>query len=94
MTVFAARAVVGGTMTVGDLVMVNALLLQLFIPLSFFGIVYRQIKYVLADMDLVFKLLECQLEIADRRRRGRCRPERGPLRARELPLPTGAPDPP
>jgi len=63
---FAARAVVGGTMTVGDLVLVNALLLQLFIPLGFLGIVYRQIKYALADMDLVFKLLERQPEIADR----------------------------
>ncbi len=64
--VCAARAVVGGTMTVGDLVMVNALLLQLFIPLGFLGVVYRQIKYALADMDLVFKLLERQPEIADR----------------------------
>jgi ATP-binding cassette subfamily B protein len=64
--VFAARGVVDGTMTVGDLVLVNALLLQLFIPLGFLGIVYRQIKYGLADMDLVFKLLERRPEIADR----------------------------
>ncbi len=64
--VFAARGVVRGDMTVGDLVLVNALLLQLFIPLGFLGIVYRQIKYALADMDLVFKLLERRPEIADR----------------------------
>ena len=63
---FAAEGVVGGTLSVGDLVLVNALLLQLFIPLNFLGIVYRQIKYALADMDLVFKLLERQPEIEDR----------------------------
>jgi ATP-binding cassette subfamily B protein len=64
--VFAAKGVVDGTMSIGDLVLVNALLLQLFIPLNFLGIVYRQIKYALADMDLVFKLLEREPEIADR----------------------------
>ena len=61
----ASNGVVAGTMTVGDLVLVNALLLQLFIPLGFLGIVYRQIKYALADMDLVFKLLERAPEIID-----------------------------
>ena len=64
--VFAAGGVVDGSMSIGDLVLVNALLLQLFIPLNFLGIVYRQIKYALADMDLVFKLLEREPEIADR----------------------------
>jgi ABC-type transport system involved in Fe-S cluster assembly fused permease/ATPase subunit len=64
-TVFAAQGVVDGAMSIGDLVLVNALLLQLFIPLNFLGIVYRQIKYALADMDLVFKLLETEPEIAD-----------------------------
>jgi ATP-binding cassette subfamily B protein len=63
---FAARGVVAGEMSIGDLVLVNALLLQLFIPLNFLGIVYRQIKYALADMDLVFKLLERDPEIEDR----------------------------
>ena len=62
----AARGVVNGAMSVGDLVLVNAFLLQLFIPLNFLGIVYRQIKYSLADMDLVFKLLERDPEITDR----------------------------
>jgi ABC-type transport system involved in Fe-S cluster assembly fused permease/ATPase subunit len=62
---FAANGVVTGEMSVGDLVLVNALMLQLFIPLGFLGIVYRQIKYALADMDLVFKLLERRPEIQD-----------------------------
>ncbi|MES9930329.1 MAG: ABC transporter ATP-binding protein/permease, partial [Candidatus Thiodiazotropha sp. 6PDIVS] len=63
--IFAAKGVVDGTMTIGDLVLVNAFMLQLFIPLNFLGIVYRQIKYSLADMDLIFKLLEREPEITD-----------------------------
>ncbi|WP_456378048.1 ABCB family ABC transporter ATP-binding protein/permease [Thiolapillus sp.] len=63
--VFAARGVTTGDMSIGDLVLVNAFLLQLFIPLGFLGIVYRQIKYALADMDLIFKLLEREPEIQD-----------------------------
>jgi ATP-binding cassette, subfamily B, heavy metal transporter len=62
----AAQGVVDGRLSIGDLVLVNALMLQLFIPLGFLGIVYRQIKYALADMDLVFKLLERRPEIEDR----------------------------
>ncbi|MGB5831802.1 MAG: ABC transporter ATP-binding protein/permease, partial [Thiohalocapsa sp.] len=62
---YAAQGVVSGSMSIGDLVLVNAFMLQLFIPLGFLGIVYRQIKYALADMDLVFKLLEREPEIED-----------------------------
>ncbi len=62
---FAANGVVQGNMSIGDLVMVNAFMLQLFIPLGALGIIYRQIKYTLADMDLVFKLLELEPEIQD-----------------------------
>jgi len=54
-----------GTISIGGLVMVNALMLQLFIPLNSLGIIYRQIKYTLADMDLVFKLLKKEPEIQD-----------------------------
>jgi len=61
----AVNGVVAGEMSLGDLVLVNAFLLQLFIPLGFLGIVYRQIKYSLADMDLIFKLLETKPEITD-----------------------------
>ncbi len=63
--VLASHSVATGQMRIGDLVLVNAFLLQLFIPLGFLGIVYRQIKYALADMDLVFKLLETPPEIQD-----------------------------
>ncbi|HHW77966.1 MAG TPA: ABC transporter ATP-binding protein/permease [Xanthomonadaceae bacterium] len=61
----AAGRVAAGQMTLGDLVLVNALLLQLFIPLNFLGIVYRQIKYALADMDDLVRLLGRTPEIRD-----------------------------
>ena len=64
----AIRGVSNGEISIGDLVLLNAFLLQLFIPLGFLGIVYRQIKYSLADMDLIFKLLERKPEITDRPR--------------------------
>ena len=63
--VMAAHSVSSGEMSIGDLVLVNAFLLQLFIPLGFLGIVYRQIKYSLADMDLIFKLLDTDPEVQD-----------------------------
>ncbi len=59
------QGVSNGTISIGGLVMVNALMLQLFIPLNSLGIIYRQIKYTLADMDLVFKLLRKEPEIQD-----------------------------
>lgn len=62
---FAGQGVVRGEMSIGDLVLVNALMLQLFMPLGFLGIVYRQLKYALADMDLMFKLLDRQSDIQD-----------------------------
>ena len=62
----AMRGVATGEIGLGDLVLLNAFLLQLFIPLGFLGIVYRQVKYSLADMDLIFKLLEREPEIVDR----------------------------
>jgi len=63
--VAAADQVAAGSLTLGDLVLVNALLLQLFIPLNFLGIVYRQIKYALADMDDLVRLFEQTPEICD-----------------------------
>jgi ATP-binding cassette subfamily B protein len=62
----AANGVVQGTMTIGDLVLVNAFLLQLFIPLNFLGVVYSQLKHAVADMHLMFEVLERKPEITDR----------------------------
>ena len=61
----ASRGVVNKTMTIGDLVLVNTLLLQLFIPLNFLGVVYSQLKHALSDMDSMFKLLGETPEIQD-----------------------------
>ena len=65
MMIFAAQGVVDGAMTLGDLVLVNAMMLQLFIPLNFLGIIYRALKYSLADMDMMLKLLDTKVEIKD-----------------------------
>src|SRR5699024_7878494 len=56
--IFAAERVVSARMTVGDLVMINAYLLQLFLPLNFLGFVYREVKSSLADMERMFKLMD------------------------------------
>ena len=63
--VMAGQGVVDGEMTLGDLVLVNTFLLQLFIPLGFLGVVYSQIKHSLSDIDMMFQLLEKQPEIVD-----------------------------
>ena len=64
--ILAAQGVVDGSMTLGDLVLVNAFLLQLFIPLNFLGVVYSQLKHALADMHLMFDVLNKDPEIIDR----------------------------
>jgi len=63
--IFAAQGVVDGDMSIGDLVLVNALMLQLFLPMNMLGIVYRQITYALADMDRLAKLLDEVPEVQD-----------------------------
>jgi ATP-binding cassette subfamily B protein len=63
---FAADEVMSGEMSIGDFVLVNAFLLQLFIPLGFLGMVYRQMKHSLADMDQLVKLLDEVPEIQDK----------------------------
>ncbi len=61
----AASGVVAGTMTIGDLVLVNAFLIQLYMPLNFLGIVYREIRQALTDIERMFNLLKTHREIAD-----------------------------
>ncbi|VAY88843.1 ATM1-type heavy metal exporter [mine drainage metagenome] len=61
----ATAGVSAGRLTVGDLVLINALLLQLYMPLNFPGVVYREIKQSLADMDRLFRLLTVETEIRD-----------------------------
>ena len=72
----AGRDVVAGTMTIGDFVMVNTFLIQLYIPLNFLGFVYREIKQSLADMEAMFYLLDTNAEIKDK-------PDAAPLNAGE-----------
>ncbi|MFZ5594332.1 MAG: ABCB family ABC transporter ATP-binding protein/permease [Pseudomonadota bacterium] len=63
--ILAGQGVVDGSMTLGDLVLVNAYLLQLFIPLNFLGFVYREIKHSLTDMEKMFSLLDKPQDIRD-----------------------------
>jgi len=61
----ATQGVVDGRMTLGDLVMVNAFMIQLYIPLGFLGVLYREIKQGLTDLEKMFTLMEREREIAD-----------------------------
>jgi ATP-binding cassette subfamily B protein len=61
----ATNGVADGRMTLGDLVMVNAFMLQLYIPLNFLGVIYREIKQSLTDLEKMFTLMEREREIAD-----------------------------
>ena len=63
--IYAANGVVDKQLSLGDLVLINTMMLQLFLPLNFLGIIYRSLKYALADMDMVLKLLKKPLEITD-----------------------------
>jgi ATP-binding cassette subfamily B protein len=61
----ATQGVIDKTMTLGDLVLVNSFMIQLYIPLNFLGVIYREIKQSLADMERLFALLDQHREVAD-----------------------------
>ena len=61
----ATLGVVQGTMTIGDLVLVNAFMIQLYIPLNFLGVIYREIKQAVADMERMFRLIDENAEVKD-----------------------------
>ncbi len=61
----ATLGVIGGSMSLGDLVLVNAFMIQLYIPLNFLGVIYRELKQSLADMEKMFTLLDQHREVAD-----------------------------
>jgi len=62
----ATQGVVEGRMTLGDLVMINGFMIQLYIPLNFLGVLYREIKQSLTDLDKMFTLMDREREVADR----------------------------
>ncbi len=93
----ATQGVVDGRMTLGDLVMVNAFMIQLYIPLNFLGVLYREIKQSLTDLDKMFVLMEKEREVADKPGAPAAGQALGdahrPLRKRQLRLRAGAPHP-
>ena len=75
-----------GTNTVGDFVMINAMMIQLYVPLNFMGMVYREIKQAVTDIEIMFAILGREPEIKDRagRKAARGRAGHDPLRGRAL----------
>lgn len=61
----ATQGVVDGRLTLGDLVMINAFMIQLYIPLNFLGVIYREIKQSLTDLNRMFTLMDKEREVAD-----------------------------
>ena len=82
--ILAAQGVVDQQLTLGDLVLINTMMLQLFLPLNFLGIIYRSLKYALADMDMVIKLLQRPVEITDKAAAGRLEIDRASIEFRNV----------
>ncbi len=74
----ATQGVVAGTLTLGDFVMINAFMIQLYIPLNFLGTLYREIKQSMADLSRMFTLMDREREVADQ-------PSAQPLQLHEQP---------
>ncbi|MFM7483276.1 MAG: ABCB family ABC transporter ATP-binding protein/permease, partial [Burkholderiaceae bacterium] len=80
----ATQGVIAGTMTLGDLVLVNAFMIQLYIPLNFLGVIYRELKQSLADIERMFALLDQHKEVADAPNAQPLTVESGELRFRQV----------
>ena len=94
--VMCAYGIRQGTNTVGDFVMINAMMIQLYQPLNFMGMVYREIKQAMIDIETMFAILQRKpAEIEDRpdAQAARGAGRRHPLRERQLRLRAGAADP-
>ncbi|HAT87757.1 MAG TPA: metal ABC transporter permease [Rhizobiales bacterium] len=79
-----AQAVINGEQTLGDFVMINALLMQLFVPLNFFGFLHREIKQGLVDLEAMFSLLREEPEIVDKHGAGPIAIKGGDIRFRDV----------
>jgi ABC-type transport system involved in Fe-S cluster assembly fused permease/ATPase subunit len=88
MMVMSALAVQAGEQTIGDFVFINAMLMQLSVPLNFIGFVYREIRQGLTDIEQMFELLDVEPEVRDQARRQAARRgrRRHPLRQCQLQL--------
>ena len=84
LVLMAAGDVAGGTMTIGEFVMVNTYLIQLYMPLNFLGFVYREIKQALTDMEAMFHLLDVNAEVRDRPEAGALVPGDGAVEFRNV----------
>ena len=93
--VMCACGIQAGTNTVGDFVMINAMMIQLYLPLNFMGMVYREIKQAVTDIETMFDVLSRDPEIKDKPGAPAlaCRKRRDPLRQCQLRLRAGAADP-